>query len=196
LDSGRDPQFVTFRLEDSLPTEVFAQWKLELAQLPEGEAKKAMTRRIEAYLDEGHGSRLLQNPVAAQVVQDALVFAHERKCDMHAWSVLHNHVHLCMTPHPGQTVGTVIGPLKSFTAMVIHRSLGMAGGRLWQPEYFDTAIRDSRHYDKVVEYIEWNPVKAGLCSDPTKWPYSTASLHVQKLIAEATGRRGSAAKNE
>ena len=39
-------------------------------------------------------------------------------------------------------------------------------------EYFDRAIRTERHFRTTVEYIEHNPVKAGLCESPEDWPWS------------------------
>jgi len=50
---------------------------------------------------------------------------------------------------------------KGFTARSINRVLGRHG-QLWQQDYWDRYIRDEKHYRKVRDYIEWNPVKAGL----------------------------------
>jgi REP element-mobilizing transposase RayT len=43
-------------------------------------------------------------------------------------------------------------------------------------EPFDRYIRNERHYRKAVEYIENNPVKAGLCATPADWPWSSAAF--------------------
>ena len=50
------------------------------------------------------------------------------------------------------------------------------------PEYFDRAIRDERHFRAVVEYVEHNPVMAGLCEAPEDWPWSSVG-------AQASGAR-------
>jgi hypothetical protein len=46
-------------------------------------------------------------------------------------------------------------------------------GRLWQPRFFDRALRTVKEYNEKVEYIHLNPVKAGLASRPEDWPWSS-----------------------
>ncbi len=194
VDVGSRPQFVTFRLADSLPAEILKGWIAELEPLPEGARRKALHRRIESYLDEGHGSAILKNPIAAIEVMDAFCYVHCGKATVHAFAVMPNHVHAALTPNPGNTLGSVMGPLKGFTAYQIHRKLGMKDGRLWEPESYDRYARDDRHFIRIVEYIEWNPVKAGLCANPKNWAYSTANEKVRQRLKmrEEEGRRSSA----
>ena len=45
-------------------------------------------------------------------------------------------------------------------------------GPFWQDDYWDTYIRDERHFESTVGYIENNPVKAGLVVDAADWPWS------------------------
>ena len=42
------------------------------------------------------------------------------------------------------------------------------------PDYYDRFIRDERHFVRALEYIEMNPVAAGLCLRPEDWPYGSA----------------------
>jgi putative DNA methylase len=69
----------------------------------------------------------------------------------------------------------VVHSWKSFTAHAANRLLGRAQ-RFWAPEYFDRYMRDDTQLAGTRAYIEANPVKAGLCNDPTEWPYSSASF--------------------
>ena len=41
-------------------------------------------------------------------------------------------------------------------------------------EYFDRYIRDYDHFEKVVNYIHNNPVKAGLVKSPSEYRWSSA----------------------
>jgi len=43
-------------------------------------------------------------------------------------------------------------------------------------EYFDRYIRDQAHMESVIDYIENNPVKAGLVADAAAWRYSSAGM--------------------
>jgi hypothetical protein len=44
---------------------------------------------------------------------------------------------------------------------------------LYQPRYFDRALRTVREYHEKVEYIHLNPVKAALVGRPEDWPRSS-----------------------
>ena len=80
-----------------------------------------------------------------------------RSYQLHAYVVMPNHVHLLVTPHVMAT--RWLGPLKGFTAHEANRSLGTTGKAFWQDESYDHLVRDGE-FDRIREYIEWNPVKA------------------------------------
>lgn len=44
---------------------------------------------------------------------------------------------------------------------------------LWQREYWDRFIRDENHFQKAIEYIHMNPVKAGLVDNADDWAWSS-----------------------
>jgi hypothetical protein len=56
FDGGELAQFITFRLHDSLPREVLIRWIEELKLQPSAEVQSLMRKRVEVYLDQGHGS--------------------------------------------------------------------------------------------------------------------------------------------
>jgi hypothetical protein len=64
-------------------------------------------------------------------------------------------------------------PRKSYTAHTANQILGRSGD-FWFREYHDRFIRDDRHFRNTVNYIERNPVKAGLVDRPEKWRWSSA----------------------
>ena len=49
-------------------------------------------------------------------------------------------------------------------------------GNFWQVEKFDRYIRNPRHYAAAVDYIETNPVRAGLCEKPEDWKLGGAGF--------------------
>ena len=163
---------VTFRLSDSLPGAVLAQIESEVAELGT-KAGQERRRRVESWLDRGSGACWLRNPQIAKVVADALLFLDRRRYDLHAWVVMPNHVHLLFTPIAPASLAAIVHSLKSYTAKEANRLLGRTGP-FWQREYFDRAIRDAEHFSDAVEYIEANPIKAGLCPRISDWPYSSA----------------------
>lgn len=46
---------------------------------------------------------------------------------------------------------------------------------IWQRRFWEHLIRDDADYEHHLNYIHYNPVKHGLVSNPTEWPYS--SIH-------------------
>ncbi len=58
--------------------------------------------------------------------------------------------------------------------------------RLWQPRFFDRALRTVREYNEKVEYIHLNPVRAGLVDRPEDWrwwSYNNFAMHQATLAA-------------
>ncbi|MDP2789985.1 MAG: transposase [bacterium] len=43
--------------------------------------------------------------------------------------------------------------------------------RIWQPSFYDFNIYSEKKLRHKVEYIHWNPVRAGLCKRPEDWPW-------------------------
>jgi len=44
---------------------------------------------------------------------------------------------------------------------------------IWQPRYWEHQIRDDQDFEKHCDYIHWNPVKHGLVTHSSRWPYSS-----------------------
>jgi len=49
---------------------------------------------------------------------------------------------------------------------------------VWQHRYWEHLVRDKDDYASHVDYIHYNPVKHGLVSSVSDWPYSSFSRHV------------------
>lgn len=181
LDAGSRPQFITWRLNDSVPSHLFEEWRTQCEALPEAKRKQELYVLTERYLDEGHGSCILRSPVASAKVQDALLFYNGARYELHAWVIMPNHVHVLLTPAQGQDLTSILRPIKSYTATHIHKALG-GSGALWQADFFDRLIRDEEHFHRVRKYIEWNPVKAKLCTGPEHYVYSSAHPHSEERL--------------
>ncbi|MBM4084611.1 MAG: DUF1156 domain-containing protein, partial [Planctomycetes bacterium] len=172
-------QFITFRLADSMPVEVLHRWGQELSLSPGMAADDPrmveLRKRVEKYEDAGHGSCLLRGDPAARIVQDALLHFDGQRYRLLAWCIMPNHVHVLIETFEGHRLGDIIHSWKSYTAKVINEQLGRAGA-LWMPDYYDRFIRHEEHFRAAVEYIENNPVKAGLVDAPQHWEWSHVSM--------------------
>ncbi|MFN2452697.1 MAG: transposase [Pyrinomonadaceae bacterium] len=173
FEGGERAQFVTFRLHDSLPQALLERWRRELAHDEHRDVDAALRKRIEAYLDEGHGDAHLRDVRIARLTQDAMLYFDGVRYKLSAWVVMPNHVHLLATPRDGFTLSSIMHSIKSYTANEANKLIDRTD-RFWQKESFDRYIRDAKHFAATVAYIENNPVKAGLCAAPHEWQFSSA----------------------
>jgi putative transposase len=66
--------------------------------------------------------------------------------------------------------------IKVGSTLRIHARRGERG-LLWQPRFFDRALRSVKEYYDKLECIHLNPVRAGLVKRAEEWPWSSARLH-------------------
>jgi REP element-mobilizing transposase RayT len=144
-----------------------------MATMPEARASVERRQRIEHYLDSGAGRCWLSQPEIAETAENALLFFEGQRYGLEAWVVMPNHVHALFTPMAGHSFSEILHSWESYTSNEANRLLGRSG-EFWFPDYYDRFIRDERHFARAVEYIEMNPVAAGLCLRPEDWPYGSA----------------------
>jgi REP element-mobilizing transposase RayT len=196
-------QSLNFRLGDAMPQPVLEKWRQELGiashvtglcslgapaplpaspnpsqRNPAGKGAGApsateLRRRIEEYLDAGHGECWLRRPEIAGLVEDTLLIFDPERYRLLAWCVMPNHVHALIETKAGWPLDRILHSWKSFTSSKANHRLQRRGD-FWQREYLDRYVRNAEHYENVLNYIEGNPVKAGLVKLKTDWPWSSA----------------------
>ena len=160
-------QFVTFRLDDSLPLEVQNEIKEELEKLTETKREVEKRKRYEEWFDKGLGCCALANSEMAQVVFEALKYYDKDKYNLLAWSIMPNHVHVLIETK--SDLRRVVHAWKSYTGKWAfvnnekHR-LGIADNakKFWMPEHWDRFIRNYVHFENTLKYILDNPKNANL----------------------------------
>jgi putative transposase len=167
--------FVTFRLADSIPSQVLNQCENErrawLRVHPEpwsAEKEREYHQRfsgaIEQWLDAGHGGCLLRRPDCAQIVAETLHHFEGERVAVISFIVMPNHVHALFVQNPEWPLEKLIRSWKGFTARQVNKLLGRSGN-FWQRDYFDRLIRDEKHLANCVRYIRRNPQKARLSQE-------------------------------
>jgi REP element-mobilizing transposase RayT len=180
FDSPDGVQFVTFRLAGSVPQSTFRRLRSELETGLITDIE--YYRRVEAYLDAGHGNRFLAEPEVASMVEENLLHFHGDRYELFHWVLMPTHAHISLRPAPGQSLATIMHSLKSYTGTQANKTLRRSGG-FWAKEYFDRFIRDGRHFNRVADYIHRNPVKARLCSLEDEWRFGCARDHQERTHA-------------
>lgn len=186
--------FITFRLAGSLPAAVVEAWREEYERLRDecrgaldsgrGTHWKLTSRACyEKYDDQldrgGHGPRYLEDARLADLTVSALEFYRGVRYDLVAYVVMPNHVHVVIRPPQKPTselfwgLDEIMQHLKGYTGREANKRFQRTG-QFWQREYFDHRLRDDEEWQWYVEYTHQNPVKAGLCSRPEAWQWSSA----------------------
>ena len=102
---------------------------------------------------------------------------------MRAWVIMPNHVHMLIYPKTG--LSRITRSIKNFSGRKANEILGRQGQAFWQNESYDHWVRDQYELEKVVRYIEGNPVAAGLVAKPEDWEWSSGGAGQE---AYPTGR--------
>jgi REP element-mobilizing transposase RayT len=159
-----------FRLTDSLPAAVIQRFREEeKLATPAVPPEADLAKRVERYLDEGHGNCWLSQPKVAALVARAVTHFESTHYELHAWCVMPNHVHVVMRPLGSQILSDILHSWKSFTAKEANRMLGREGS-FWQKESYDHIVRDADELQRTIRYVCENPHQAGLKDCPWVWP--------------------------
>lgn len=78
-----------------------------------------------------------------------------------AWVIMPDHLHWLFQLGSSQDLSSLIKRLKGYTARNINQNLNRCG-HVWQPAYYDHALRDNEDVRKIARYIVANPLRAGL----------------------------------
>jgi REP element-mobilizing transposase RayT len=148
---------------------------LELEHEKDEEGARELFRRIEKYLDKGLGDCFLRQRKVAELVQNALLHFDGERYKLISWVVMPNHIHTLLKPLENQKLSKIMHSLKGYTASEANKLLNRKG-RFWQEDYYDRFIRNHEHFENVIDYIELNPVRAGLCKNRRDWEFGSARL--------------------
>jgi putative transposase len=98
---------------------------------------------------------------------------------VHDFVVMPNHVHILMTV-PGEiSLEKAMQLIKGGFSFRANKELGFRG-EIWQRGFSDVRVADERSFQQHREYIENNPVKAGLANSPEDYPAGSAYLKKRK----------------
>lgn len=205
--------FLTWRLKGSLSSgmkEKLKRWKERFRSNSKNSYQYSgqnfrRARRIFLVADRSLNRRkenpsYLQKDEIAQEVINALLFHHEEKYILKSFCVMPNHVHVLLEPL-SQITGDRITPssirnqedqphsltsinqsLKGYIAYRANKKLNREGS-FWQNESFDHWIRSRPEFQRIMEYIESDPVRSGFVNQPSDWPHSSAHEAYKEKVA-------------
>lgn len=89
----------------------------------------------------------------------------------YAACLMDTHYHLLFQPTLG-LISDGMRDLNSAYCRAFNRRHGRRGALL-ESRYDEKTIRDEEHLRSAIQYIEFNPVTAGMVAEPEDWPWST-----------------------
>jgi putative transposase len=168
FDAPGVTQFVTFALHDSFPVTRRAEMESVLRE-PDNSAKR---KKVETWLDRGHGVCWLRQEGIAGLVEQIVLEADGHDYRMLAWVVMPNHLHLVVDVWD-VPLSKLINRWKGKSSRLANKLLNRRG-QFWEEDYYDTIVRDEKHLAVAIRYTEQNPCKSRLTKDPCEWLWSSA----------------------
>ena len=96
----------------------------------------------------------------------------ETQCALHAYVLMTNHVHLLLTPKKAEAVPRLIMSVGRRYVQFINRAYGRTGA-LWDSRYKSSVIQADTYLLTCQRYIELNPVRAAMVSDPAHYRWTS-----------------------
>jgi type I restriction enzyme R subunit len=201
--------FVTTCLSGSIPAEGLLDLEkyragLEMRPKPptieEREWRRQLWKlafsQVESWLDKKPAARHLADPRLAQIVMDGMFHFAGIRYDLLAFVIMPSHIHWVFQPLPlwveslpesqeyRSARQRIQHSLNRFTALRCNEMRGTTGD-FWQRESYDHWVRDSDELERIIIYIESNPVKAGLVDRAEEWVFSSA--HQRRTLGTPFG---------
>ena len=95
-----------------------------------------------------------------------------QNCQIHAYVLMTNHVHLLVTPRQEGGVGRMMQGIGRTFVRKMNARLAR-NGTLWEGRYRACIVADERYLLACYRYIELNPVRAGMVQAPDRYRWSS-----------------------
>ncbi len=93
-------------------------------------------------------------------------------CRLHAYVLMTNHVHLLINPQEAQSIGKAMQLLGRYYVQYYNYNYQRTG-TLWEGRHKATLIDSEAYLLTCMRYIELNPVRAGMVTHPSEYPWSS-----------------------
>jgi len=94
--------------------------------------------------------------------------ARQHACQIHAYVLMTNHVHILVTPARMDSLGKMMQMLGRYYVQYYQRT-----GTLWEDRYKACLISSEQYLFTCMRYIELNPLRAGIVQDPSEYHWSS-----------------------
>ncbi len=110
-------------------------------------------------------------------------YAGELGCDIHAYVLMTNHVHLLLTPREADSVGRLMKRLGQRYVQYVN-CVYQRSGTLWEGRFKSCLTQEEQYVLGCYRYIELNPVRAGVVEHPADYPWTSYRINAQNEKSE------------
>lgn len=93
-------------------------------------------------------------------------------CALHAYCLMPNHVHLLLTAERANSCARLMKQIGQLHTQYVNRAY-QRSGTLWEGRFRSCLVQTEDYLLACYRYIELNPVRAGLCSRPGDYRWSS-----------------------
>ncbi len=102
--------------------------------------------------------------------------AHRRDCQIHAYVLMTNHVHLLVTPNTADGVSWLMQDTGREYVQYVNRT-HQRSGTLWEGRFKSSLVDSETYCLTCYRYIELNPVRAAMVDTPDAYRWSSYSAN-------------------
>jgi putative transposase len=139
--------------------------------------------RIRRYYEDGtvysittvtrKREEVFQERLASQFLTTCLEY---HKCifsfKIYGFVIMPDHFHCLIQPASGGSISKIMNHIKGNFSRKYNLMVKREGA-LWQRRFYDTAIRGEMQLINELVYMHWNPVRAGLVTQPADYEFSS-----------------------
>jgi len=104
--------------------------------------------------------------------------SHNTGCQIHAYVLMTNHVHLLLSSSQPQGVGDMMKMLGQRYVQYVNRAYRRSG-TLWEGRFRSCPTQEDAYLLTCMRYIELNPVRAGMVEHPGDYRWSSYRANAQ-----------------
>src|SRR5262249_55758535 len=112
-----------------------------------------------------------------------------KKFVIHDFVVMPNHLHVSLTVDQEMSVEKAVQLIKGNFSYRAKKELGVKY-EIWQRGFSEVRIFDRESFLHHREYIDQNPVKAGLANSPEEYPFGSAYFRARKAAKGLKPNKG------
>ena len=124
------------------------------------------------------------------LIDNLQFYLKKHKADLNVYVLMPNHIHLIVSMPQGESISDFMRDVKKFTSKTIKENLkddgynstvkklielsDMGKFKFWMDRFDDVIVLNEKIMETKLNYIHYNPVKAGLVKEITDWKYSSS----------------------